>query len=389
MYTGVEQSPGGRRLTEPNREAVQSMAPSMHGVTDESEVFGTIAEVTFELLEPDLCMVIREKNGNISQVANQSTSEYYLTETPSLDSISRLCGSRNTSCKIDDQTNLEKDMSLPQRQNSPLSSYRSLLFVPLTERELVLVGSFEPDYFTARDLKFVEAISDFATAYLEEVRTPSKPEYNRDYVEQMASVLSHDVTNLLMVMEGNIDILRDEMDASELEELELAQKRLRRLIDDVVDGLRSSKTNLEKEPVSLSSLVIQSWKLVGEEERDLMLGELGSVRADPSKLRQVFENLLRNAIQHTEATGTIWVSRTSDGISVEDSGAGIPQDERDQVFKAGYSTNGDQSGLGLSIVQQIVDAHGWDIDITGSDLGGARFEISGMSFMEEHIDQSG
>lgn len=348
-----------------------------------------MAEVTFEMLEPDLSLVVREKDGNVSQVASQSTSDYYLSETPSLHSISRLCSSRDTSCKIDDQTNLVKDKSQILSQNSPISEYRSLLLVPLTEIELVLVGTFEPDVFTDCDLKDVEAVSDFASAYLKEVRTSSTSEYDRDYVEQMASVLSHDVTNLLMVIEGNIDIIRDEIDLPELDEIELAEERLRRIIDDVVKGLRTSRTNLEKEPVDLNSLVYQSWRLVGEEERDLMIGDLGSVRADASKLRQVFENLLGNATQHTEPTGTIWISRTSDGLSIEDSGTGIPHDERDQVFEAGYSTNGDQSGLGLSIVQQIVETHGWDIDVTGSDLGGARFEISGMSFMGKDIDQSG
>jgi C4-dicarboxylate-specific signal transduction histidine kinase len=63
------------------------------------------------------------------------------------------------------------------------------------------------------------------------------------------------------------------------------------------------------------------------------------------------------------------------GFFVEDDGPGIPRDERDHVFDEGYSTGENGSGLGLSIVANVVDAHGWRIDVTGGRAGGARFEI--------------
>ncbi|MFB6308510.1 MAG: histidine kinase N-terminal 7TM domain-containing protein [Haloarculaceae archaeon] len=66
------------------------------------------------------------------------------------------------------------------------------------------------------------------------------------------------------------------------------------------------------------------------------------------------------------------------GFYVADDGPGIPDGERDAVFETGYSTGDDGTGLGLVIVQSIVEAHGWKITAAESEDGGARFEISGV-----------
>lgn len=63
------------------------------------------------------------------------------------------------------------------------------------------------------------------------------------------------------------------------------------------------------------------------------------------------------------------------GFYVADDGRGIPEDDRETVLEHGYSTAEEGTGLGLSIVTRIVDAHGWEIDVTESTSGGARFEI--------------
>ncbi|CCQ32263.1 ATP-binding protein [Halorhabdus tiamatea] len=67
-----------------------------------------------------------------------------------------------------------------------------------------------------------------------------------------------------------------------------------------------------------------------------------------------------------------------DGFYVADDGPGIPVEEREDVFETGYSTNEDGTGFGLSIVQQIVESHHWEIRLTAGAEGGARFEITGV-----------
>jgi signal transduction histidine kinase len=67
---------------------------------------------------------------------------------------------------------------------------------------------------------------------------------------------------------------------------------------------------------------------------------------------------------------------------VADTGPGIAESERDEIFDAGYSTTERGTGIGLRIVEQIADAHGWEISVTDSETGGARFEITGVETVE-------
>jgi signal transduction histidine kinase len=68
------------------------------------------------------------------------------------------------------------------------------------------------------------------------------------------------------------------------------------------------------------------------------------------------------------------------GFYVEDDGPGIPKEKRETVLQAGYSSDADGTGFGLAIVKEIVEAHGWEIRVTESEEGGARFEIAGVDF---------
>ena len=72
----------------------------------------------------------------------------------------------------------------------------------------------------------------------------------------------------------------------------------------------------------------------------------------------------------------------TDGLCVADDGVGIPEGEREDVFEPGYSTTTDGTGSGLRAVERIADAHGWDVRVTDSDSGGARFEITKVDTVE-------
>jgi signal transduction histidine kinase len=72
----------------------------------------------------------------------------------------------------------------------------------------------------------------------------------------------------------------------------------------------------------------------------------------------------------------IRIGETQDGFYVEDDNIGIPADVHDQVFEIGYSTADGGSGLGMVIVEAIIEAHGWTIEVTEESVHGARFEIT-------------
>jgi signal transduction histidine kinase len=101
------------------------------------------------------------------------------------------------------------------------------------------------------------------------------------------------------------------------------------------------------------------------------------ITADRSQVKQLFENLYRNAVEHGGTDVTVSVGAMDNGFYVADTGPGIPESEREAVFEAGYSTNQDGTGFGLRIVEEVADAHGWEVAVTESTQGGARFEITG------------
>ncbi|MFB6177864.1 MAG: sensor histidine kinase, partial [Halobaculum sp.] len=95
------------------------------------------------------------------------------------------------------------------------------------------------------------------------------------------------------------------------------------------------------------------------------------------RLTQLFENLLRNAVEHGGPDVTVRVGCTDEGtIFVEDDGPGIPPEERDEIFEPGHSSASGGTGFGLTIAKQIVEAHGWTIAATEGTDGGARFELT-------------
>jgi signal transduction histidine kinase len=117
---------------------------------------------------------------------------------------------------------------------------------------------------------------------------------------------------------------------------------------------------------------------VNTEQATLETDTTQAIQADRSRLQQLFENLYRNAVEHGGDDVTVSVGATDDGFYVADTGPGIPESDREEVFEAGYSTTEDGTGFGLRIVEQIAEAHGWESTVTGSEQGGARFEFTGI-----------
>jgi signal transduction histidine kinase len=155
------------------------------------------------------------------------------------------------------------------------------------------------------------------------------------------------------------------------------------LIDALLHLARTDEHVSGMEPVDLAKLSQNCWQNVETTDATIHLNVGGTVRADRGRLAQVLENLMRNAIEHTNQAVTITVGELDDGFYIADDGDGIPDGERDDVCEMGYTTTEQGIGFGLSIVSDIVEAHGWEIHITESAEGGARFEITGVEFEAE------
>ena len=203
-----------------------------------------------------------------------------------------------------------------------------------------------------------------------------------EQLDQFVDIASHDLRNPVNVAQGRLDVARTEFDSEHLEKADDALTRMNTLINDLVSLSKAGDQIEEVGPVDLGAVSRSAWGSVETKDGSLTVETDGEICADESRLRQVLENLFRNAVQHGGEDVTVTVGQLADGFYVEDTGAGIPADLRGRVLEDGVTTGGDGVGLGLSIVEQIATAHGWTIGVEQSAEGGARFEFTDVEFPE-------
>ena len=232
--------------------------------------------------------------------------------------------------------------------------------------------------------------------------------YDRLRNEFVAHV-SHELrTPLTSIASASELLLSDDSASTELvrQRLEIVRRnaeRLRRMIEDLllVGPLDAGMLTLEQRPVALPALVRDTVAqlLPHAQARDVALvveaPADGLIQADPRRLQEVVENLLGNAIKFTKP-GTEVVVRVAPAgagwqLSVRDHGPGIPPALRARIFERFVrSTDADRrgipgAGLGLAIVQGIVNLHGGSVSAHDAPGGGAVFEC----FLPGHVHPAG
>lgn len=231
--------------------------------------------------------------------------------------------------------------------------------------------------------------------------------YNRiDGNEQFAADVSHEIKNPLASLRSAVGTMRlvkrDDQREKLLDVIEHDVRRLDRLVSDISNASRldSELVKEEEEPFNLLKMLGNLGQYLGEDARSKGIEFIADFPAQPievqgleARLAQVFVNLITNAISFCEDGDAIrvWARKRENRvlIVVEDTGPGIPDQALTKIFKRFYSQRpdehfGNNSGLGLAISKQIVEAHGgviWaenirptDADITSEPLG-ARFVV--------------
>ncbi|WP_299208265.1 sensor histidine kinase [uncultured Tateyamaria sp.] len=231
--------------------------------------------------------------------------------------------------------------------------------------------------------------------------------YNRiDGNEQFAADVAHEIKNPLASLRSAVGTLRmikrDDQREKLLDVIDHDVRRLDRLVSDISNASRldSELVKEEEEPFNLLQMLGNLGQYLGEDARSKGIEFITDLPAHPievqgleARLAQVFVNLITNAISFCEDGDAIrvWARKRENRVLVvvEDTGPGIPDQALTKIFKRFYSQRpeehfGNNSGLGLAISKQIVEAHGgviWaenirptDADITSEPLG-ARFVV--------------
>ncbi len=215
-------------------------------------------------------------------------------------------------------------------------------------------------------------------------------------------IAAHDLRNPLASIRGLAEFLQDSMlgtlNAEQLDLVRTIQTTSHQMLDMVnelldVAIIESGEMKIHAEPTSLTELIAKSVHLMGMEAAKkhtrltlLPPGALPALSLDPAKMRQVIDNLLSNSIKYSPPASNIIITlvATDDRVhfAVRDQGPGIPEGERDKLFKdfgrlSVKPTGGEKStGLGLAICRNIVEAHNGSITAENMPGGGCEFRVS-------------
>ncbi|WP_340100644.1 response regulator [Salinibaculum salinum] len=295
----------------------------------------------------------------------------------------------------------------------------SAIIYPIESQGVFIVSATEVDAFDETDKSLTEILSATLTTALQRVNRETllrereqKLAHQNERLDEFASIVSHDLRNPLSVAQGRLELVRDKCSSEQLATVEKAHERMDTLIEDMLALAREEATATDIEAIGLDEVVSQSWNTVETDEATLAIETESTIRADENRLQRLLENVIRNSVEHGTrssrtrsdnrvehgSTGnrtrsvdnvehgngdvTVTVGELDDGFYIADDGVGIPADQRDAVFDRGYSTGEGGTGFGLYIVERVVETHGWEITVTESADGGARFEITDVAFVE-------
>ena len=275
------------------------------------------------------------------------------------------------------ETRVYDDVTSEDRLYNPDTAVRSEILVPLGDQGLIVTGSTSTRAFSEADVDLFRILGATVEAALARASREAELHRQNERLDQFASVVAHDLRNPLSVAKGFLEIAKETGDPDHFERVESAHDRSERLIEDLLTLASGESTVENAEAIDLGSVTTEAWGYVDTNEATVAIADdLPTVTGDPGRLTQLFENLFRNAIEHGGDDVTVTVGRLDgDGFYVADTGDGIPEEIRDEVFDHGVTSSEGGTGFGLSIVADIAKAHGWAVSVTDGADGGARFEF--------------
>lgn len=300
-------------------------------------------------------------------------------------------------------------------------SVRSLMVVPMVTKSKILgtlsLDSVQPHAFTREHERILNiAAAQIAAALdnhrlLDDLREHAQ-ELESAYLQlqaldelrrELVNNVSHDLRAPLSYITGYVGLMQSgdlgditPEQANALDTIDRKVESILRLIEDIMSMERIRADNLKRQEVNLNELVREA--VAGSQVAYDSYGVNLSVETwddplvmsiDPDRINQVLDNLINNAIKHTSTGGSVHVTTEVvtrkdqhwARVAVTDDGVGIPPDQVNRIFERYFQIT-EQSmseqglGLGLAIVQQIVDAHGGAVDVESEVGKGSTFSFT-------------
>lgn len=272
-----------------------------------------------------------------------------------------------------------RDFSAPLGRPGYELRHKTGRAVLVTERDAPIADN------ERREIGQVKVFQDLTQ--IEALREQVRQQDRLAAIGKMAATVAHEIRNPLGGIRGFAallarDVVEDDPKSRLVEKILIGVKQLDRVVSDLLEYTRPLELQLR--PWSCAELVESAWGFVDPGGRDVTFETAIDpdlyVHADADKMRQVFLNLLINAVQSVTEQGHIRVAAESRDhmvtLSFTDSGCGIPEQHLEQIFSPFFTTKEKGTGLGLAIASKIVEGHGGRITVETSPHHGSTFHVN-------------
>ncbi|HNR33180.1 MAG TPA: ATP-binding protein, partial [Candidatus Hydrogenedentes bacterium] len=205
-------------------------------------------------------------------------------------------------------------------------------------------------------------------------------------IGEMAASVAHEIRNPLGGIRGFAALLARDIPETDprhrlVEKIIAGTESLDHVVNELLEYTRPVELRLR--PTPCADVVTAALTFIDLGAKDVaMRNEVDrglKVLADPEKLRQVFLNILLNAVQSIDRAGEVRVRADADErfitVTIEDTGCGMTPEQRDRIFSPFYTTKEKGTGLGLAVSLKIVEAHGGAIEVATEPGRGAAVSV--------------
>jgi signal transduction histidine kinase len=241
-----------------------------------------------------------------------------------------------------------------------------------------------------------KAAASFKAKNIELAASKKELERSNDELEQFVYTVSHDLKSPIVTSMGFIGIIRKLADQGRaeqaigmLDKVVKANERMSQLINDLLELSRVGRIDMDKKLLDLGLLLTDFARsrseVLAQEQFSLAVEPgLPVIYANESRVLQIFENILSNALKYAnkERKGCLHVSSFRDAewhhVLCADNGPGIPEEYREKIFGLFYrlDVNIEGTGIGLAVAKKIMKFHGGEIWVENGPEGGAVFHIT-------------
>jgi signal transduction histidine kinase len=379
------------------RLRLRHLATALVHILNESELVKRLGDALCELLDVESCTIfVRDEHTRRLAVSYPAS---HTTPAPVSEDLERaldaLAGPTLTS-------ELEA-MDAPSGRLFRTEGWEVAIPLRINERLtgcIALGRNKDFRIFSTEDLQLLTGVAAGASVALENASLSRQLRRSEIVLERanrlsslglLAAGIAHEIRNPLVAVKTFLDLLPQRLDdeafLSQFRELSLSElRRVTNLISDLL-ALGKSKT-AERRAVELAPALEPVVRLMESTARKREIEvvatfepRLPEVWADPDQLKQIILNLLLNAIETSSAGGHVWLevrSALADVVVLEvrDEGPGIPPEQLETIFHPFFTTKDSGTGLGLTLVHQMVVEHGGEITVQSEVGRGSLFRVT-------------